>query len=65
MKNALFYIAYEDGSVVETEFKTEKGAERAFNKYAKNPEPTAKGWGWEVQTLTGGISQMIRKKKVS
>lgn len=65
MKNALFYIEYENGTVKETEFATEKQAERAYNRYYKNPEPTAKCYGWEARTLTGGISQMIRKKKAA
>lgn len=65
MKNALFYIQYEDGRYVETEYDTLKKAESAFNKYAKNPELDAKGWGWEARTLTGGISQLIRKKKAA
>jgi len=65
MKNAIFYIEYEDGRYVETEFDTLKKAERAYNKYYKNPEPTAKAYGWEARTLTGGISQLIRKKKAA
>jgi len=65
MKNAIFYIEYENGTVKETEFDTLKKAERAYNKYAKNPELDAKGWGWEGRTITGGISQLIRKKKAA
>ena len=63
MKNALFYIQYENGRYVETEFETLKKAERAYNKYHKNPELDAKAYGWEGRTITGGISQMIRAKK--
>ena len=62
--SAYFYIQYRDGTYVETEYKSEMGARRAYAKYGKNPEDNAKGWGWDTKYETPTLSQQIRKKKM-
>jgi hypothetical protein len=49
MSGAFFYIEYQDGRVTEIEFKTPAQARRAYENYAKQPELTARGWGWDTR----------------
>ena len=45
--SAVFYIEYHDGKFTQIEFKTPAKARAAYNRYRKEPEDSAKAYGWE------------------
>ena len=58
-----FHIEYKDGTYTEMEYKTSKAAQRAYENYSKNPEDSAKGWGWDTKYETPTLDQQIRRNK--
>ena len=60
---AYFYIKYLDGKYTEIEFKTQKMAKKAYDLYDKEPEDSAKGWGWDTKYETPTLSQQIRMSR--
>ena len=65
MSGAFFYIEYKDGLVTEIEFKTAQMARKAYNLYEKEPEDTAKSWGWDIKREVPTLAQQIRTKKIA
>lgn len=63
MSGAYFYIEYRNGKITEIEFKTQKMAKKAYDLYDKEPEDSAKGWGWDTKYETPSLAQQIRSKK--
>ena len=59
-----FHIEYTDGRYTEIRFKTAAMAKRAYEMYAKEPECTAKAYGWDTEYEQPTLSQQIRAKKV-
>ena len=63
MSGAFFFIEYQDGRVTEIEFKDPAKARKAYKNYAKQPEDTAKRWGWDTRYEAPTLTQQIRAKK--
>lgn len=62
---AYFYIEYDDGRVTQIEFRKPTTARKAYELYCKEPEPTARGYGWEVKSSTPTLEQQIRARKAA
>ena len=65
MSGAYFYIEYSDGRCTQIEFKTQVRAKKAYDLYCKEPEDSAKCYGWEVKCDPPTLSQQIRTKKAT
>ena len=65
MSGAYFYIEYTDGRVTQIEFRTPAQARKAYKLYCKEPEDSAKGYGWEIKTNPPTLSQQIRTRKAA
>ena len=65
MTGAFFYVEYYDGTIKETEFKSQSGAKKAYKAYDKNPESNAKGYGWDTKYDKPTLSQQIRARKMN
>ena len=65
MTAAYFYIQYRNGTYRETEYKTARMAKRAYELYDKQPEDSAKGWGWDTKYEAPTLDQQIRAKKLT
>jgi len=65
MSGAFFYIEYKDGRVTEREFKTPAQARRAYENYARQPELTARGWGWDTRYEAPELTQQICAKNLT
>jgi hypothetical protein len=63
MNGAYFFITYEDETVKQVEFKSKAMARKAYKLYDKEPEDTARSWGWDTKGETPTLSQQIRAKK--
>jgi len=65
MSGAFFYIEYINGTVTQIEFKTAQLARKAYNLYEKEPEDTAKSWGWDIKREVPTLAQQLRAKKIA
>ena len=65
MSGAYFYIEYRDGRVTQVEFKTSAMARKVYQLYDREPEDTAKGWGWDTKYETPTLTQQIRARKAN
>lgn len=63
MSKAYFFVEYQDGRVTQLEFKTQAAARKAYALYDKDPEDTAKSWGWDTKYEVPTLVQQIRAKK--
>jgi hypothetical protein len=60
---AVFYIEYECGKVTQVKFRTPEMAKKAYKLYCKEPEDTAKGYGWELLSEPLTLSQQVRDRR--
>lgn len=65
MSGGFFYIEYADGAVTQIEFKTSAAAREAFKLYSKEPEDTAKAYGWDTKYEKPTLTQQIRARKAN
>ena len=61
--SAVFYVEYRVGKVTQIEFKTPAKARAAYKLYCKEPEDSAKAYGWELLSEPLTMSQKIRARK--
>ena len=64
MSGGFFYIEYEDGRMVEIEFKSADKAKKAYMLYDKEPEDNAKAYGWDTKYEEPTLAQQIRARKM-
>lgn len=64
MSGGFFYIEYDDGRMVEIEFKSADKAKKAYMLYDKEPEANAKAYGWDTKYETPTLAQQIRARKM-
>jgi len=64
MQGGYFYIEYEDGRVVEREYKTSTAAAHAYDQYKKHPEDDAESYGWDTKRETPTLAQQLRQNRI-
>ena len=65
MSGAYFFIEYRNGTCTQIEFKTPALARKAYQLYDKEPESSAKGWGWEIKYDPPTLSQQLRARRTA
>ena len=63
MQAAYFYIEYRDGTCRQQEFKSMTAARRAYQQYERDPEDSARAWGWEIKPQEPTLSQQLRDRR--